>query len=87
MYWLSGAMLYDYQSFPKSEDDRRALCQVRSLKEDKETFDDLPFVVATYNFNECDNKEKQKFTNSILARSHEQDFVSRFLIVSRFVQV
>ena len=60
MRWWSGAMLHDSQSFPNSKDDRGALCQVRSPKEDKETFDDSSLIVAPYNFYECDNKEKQK---------------------------
>ena len=53
-------MLQDHRLFPNSKDDRGALCQVRSPKEDKETFDDSSFVVALYNFYGCDNKEKQK---------------------------
>ena len=53
-------MLHDRQSFLNSKDDRGASCQVRSPKEDKETFDESSFIVATYNFNEYDNKEKQK---------------------------
>ena len=58
--WWYGAMLHDHQSFLNSKDDRGASCQVRSPEEDKETFDESSFIVATYNFNECDNKEKQK---------------------------
>ena len=58
--WWSGAMLHDHRLFLNSKDDRGALCQVRSPKEDKETFDDSSFIVAPYKFYKCDNKEKQK---------------------------